>query len=272
MLRLSSRPRLLVTARTFFAPPQKGIITASSLSSQAPQPLLAALPQVKKRAGQLIPEIRPNAVDVQKRSELLAAATSPPARAPPASASLAAPAAAGGLAQTDAELARDFEGYLAAAAPSVPGMTISDSGQVSFASREGLSALVVGFTKQKLQALAISARALARYVSDLEAELEAADEAVVEMRRRQQEGAKRAGEAEARAKAAAARVGEMEGRLAEAGARAAAAEAMAVREEERAEEAAGRVMHMQAAIKARAAAQGGKEEEEEGAGANEVRG
>jgi len=159
--------------------------------------------QVKKRAGQLMPEIRPNAVDVQQQSERLAGGVATPAGGATSALAPTPPSAAGGaLAQTDAELAQDFTVYLAEqqGAETVPGMRVSESGEITFTSREDLSALVVGFTKKKLQALAISARALARYVNDLEAELEAADEAVVEMRRAQSEGRQRQSEAEARSR------------------------------------------------------------------------
>jgi hypothetical protein len=52
-----------------------------------------------------------------------------------------------------------------------------------FESREALAALVADFSYGKLKELAAAARALARYVDDLEGELEAADDAVVDLRR-----------------------------------------------------------------------------------------
>ena len=56
-------------------------------------------------------------------------------------------------------------------------------GEIVFQSREDLAALVADFSYQKLKELAAASRALARYVDDLEGELEAADDVVVKLRR-----------------------------------------------------------------------------------------
>jgi len=215
-------------------------------------------PQVRKRAGQLLPEIRPNVVDVQRRSELLAGGAAQSSELAPRS---PVPTVVSLLqrddnilAQTDADLTLDFQGYLAANRALVDGMREEANGEIVFRSNDALSTLVVGFTRQKLQALAISARSLARYVNDLETELEAADEAVVEMRRQQQESAKRQAKSERHARSLEVTASELELKLAEAAERLAASEAAAAQQEHRAEAAAEELMRMQSELEAKAAA------------------
>ena len=59
-----------------------------------------------------------------------------------------------------------------------PGGVRARARRAVFASRDDLAALVSEFSYGKLSELAAAARALARYVDDLETELEAADDAV----------------------------------------------------------------------------------------------
>ena len=122
--------------------------------------------------------------------------TSPPqplrlAEAPP---ELGLASASGSLAQVDQqasallaptqgslELQQEFCSFLTPREGS--SYTMTEKGEVVFASRDDLAALVAEFSYAKLRELAAAARALARYVDDLEDELEAADDAVVGLRR-----------------------------------------------------------------------------------------
>ncbi|KAL1514942.1 hypothetical protein AB1Y20_004018 [Prymnesium parvum] len=141
--------------------------------------------QVKKRAGQIVPEIRPNAVDVTQR----AAPFLSPEKAGlgGGGGGLAAAGANGSLVtpQEDA-LQGEFLGFLAEVEASMveSGMCrVSPNGELTFRSRDDLAQVVVKFSIAKLSELAAAARALARYVDDLEVELEAADDAVVKLRK-----------------------------------------------------------------------------------------
>lgn len=59
----------------------------------------------------------------------------------------------------------------------------NSKGEIVFASRKDLTAMVVEFSYGKLAELAISSRAVVRYINDLEQDLELADEDVVQLRR-----------------------------------------------------------------------------------------
>ena len=255
----------------------RGVETAAKGVKETTESYINSGWQVKKRAGQLIPEIRPNAVDVQARSEGIASLGAAAVDVPAVEGGLARPAPPGGgaLTQSDGEMADEFVAFLSESSAAEGGaMRISEGGEVWFRSERELAEMVVGFTKAKLQALAVSARALARYVNDLESELEAADEAVVEMRRKQQEGQQGQAEAEARARRLAARSTELEAELSAASRRLADSEAEVTREQRAAERAAEELMHAQAALEAaaRTAEQGAEQGVERGEGEGEGEG
>ena len=74
----------------------------------------------------------------------------------------------------------DFSSFLAVTEPGT--FTEGTNGEITFASRDALASVVASFTSSKLREMAAAAKALARYVDDLESELEASDDLVVEAR------------------------------------------------------------------------------------------
>ncbi len=74
----------------------------------------------------------------------------------------------------------DFSSFLAVTEPGT--FTEGANGEITFASRDALASVVASFTFTKLREMAAAAKALARYVDDLESELEASDDLVVEVR------------------------------------------------------------------------------------------
>jgi chromosome segregation ATPase len=158
--------------------------------------------QVKKRPGQLVPEIRPNAQAVDsKASHLLdtgkvdTEVSDSPGGAPitavkPGSIASATKSASSLLSSRGAiELKSEFSSFLVQYEDTR--YRTSPNGEIIFASQDDLSSLVVEFSYGKLTELAASARALARYVEDLEGELESADEEVVALRKDINEGTRR---------------------------------------------------------------------------------
>ena len=83
---------------------------------------------------------------------------------------------------TDRELQGDFLSFLAEREADEV-FKETDGGEIVFSSREQLAGLVSQFAYDKLKELSAAARALARYVEDLENELEAADDTAVAMRK-----------------------------------------------------------------------------------------
>ena len=157
--------------------------------------------QVKKRAGSALPEIRPSATNIERKAERYLNGDASPERPKAAQApaltvgeapvGLAGPT--GELAQIDnaatslvtsngaLELQSEFCSFLAPREG--VNYRTTPQGEIVFASRDDLAQLVAEFSYGKLQELAAASRALARYVEDLETELEAADDAVVKLRR-----------------------------------------------------------------------------------------
>jgi hypothetical protein len=179
---------------------------ATKVASQAADQWVNSGWQLQKRAGQPLPEIRPNAASVAGKANAwlpaedgeAAAAGGSAASPPPAPLSLARKAPELGLAGPTGSLAQVDQQASALLAPTQGSLELqkefcsflapqegrayrtNEAGEVIFASRDALAALVVEFSYAKLRELAAAARALARYVDDLEGELEAADDAVVE--------------------------------------------------------------------------------------------
>ena len=207
------------------------------MASQAADQWVNSGWQLQKRAGQPLPEIRPNAASVAGKANAWlpaeggeAAAAGGSAASPPlAPLSLARKAPELGLAGPSGSLAQVDQQASALLAPTQGSLELqkefcsflapqegrayrtNEAGEVIFASRDALAALVVEFSYAKLRELAAAARALARYVDDLEGhlvpserahtsahhgapashryvddlegELEAADDAVVSLRR-----------------------------------------------------------------------------------------
>lgn len=158
---------------------------ASKVASEAADQWVNSGWQVQKSAGKAVPEIVPTAASpsppptlelVQNPPELgLAGATGSLAQVDKQASALLAPT------QESLELQEEFVGFLAPKEGSAYRTT--EAGEIVFASREDLAALVADFSYAKLRELAAASRALARYVDDLEGELEAADDAVVGLRR-----------------------------------------------------------------------------------------
>ena len=157
--------------------------------------------QVKKRAGQALPEIRPNAVDISKRTteylvpvsreavddEAGEAGAAEKNGSPGPTGALAANGASAALVTPQADaLQGDFLVFLAEREEEMEtsgACRVSSTGELTFRSRDALAQVVVQFSMKKLSELAAAARALARYVDDLEMELEVADESVVKLRK-----------------------------------------------------------------------------------------
>ena len=213
--------------------------------------------QLKKRAGKAFPEITPNAVDVSARSSkvllppeastngAVANGASKPAVSETAIQPLDLDGTSALTDRSTADLQSEFLSYLSVREEEGLYKTTA-SGELVFRSREDLGALVARYTYEKLAELAVAARALSRYVGDLEAELEEADEAVVGMRRELMTEQRRREESERRAAEVEAEKGEVEARLDAAVRAEAAVQEEMRREEERAEESASRVLSLQA--------------------------
>ena len=90
------------------------------------------------------------------------------------------PTSPGGGLSTNTNLQADFMSYLVQAEPGT--FREGRNGEITFESREALAGVVASFTFAKLREMAAAAKALARYVDDLESELEASDDLVVEVR------------------------------------------------------------------------------------------
>ena len=156
--------------------------------------------QVKKRAGSALPEIRPSATNIERKAERYLNGDASPGRPKAAQARAHGRRGAGraggpdGRARADRQcgdllvtsIARSSSrASLPASSRRARASTIGRrrSGEIVAASRDDLAQLVAEFSYGKLQELAAASRALARYVEDLETELEAADDAVVKLRR-----------------------------------------------------------------------------------------
>jgi len=140
--------------------------------------------QVKKRAGQVLPEIRPNAADIGERTNsFLADSTegaSPPVTVDVTAINPQSRASSALSTISDSQLQGDFVGFLAVHSNT---FVKGSKGEVIFESEQALASMVASFTFEKLRTLAAAARALARYVDDLETELEGSDDQVVEARK-----------------------------------------------------------------------------------------
>ena len=180
----------------FFGTVLKVTEEATKAATEAADQYLNTGWQVKKRSGQLFPEIRPNAANVDTKV----------AQVVPDMLGMAGPS--GSLAQVETqatgimtadsgalELQDEFCTFLAPLENERYRTT--PEGEIIFASRADLAGLVAEFSYGKLKELAAAARALARYVDDLEGELEAADDAVVKLRRELSAGNARLEEASA---------------------------------------------------------------------------
>ena len=211
--------------------------------------------QVKKRAGQVLPEIRPNAADIGERSteQWLPSDDETPAGVGGAIAPV--PSGDGALSTvTDGQLQGQFLGFLDQLAEQ-DAFVEGPKGEVTFASREALAGVVASFTYTKLRELSAATKALARYVDDLEAELEASDEEVVTARKAQRdaERAQKAAEKEALDLQATQQTALSE--LREAAASADVQLAARQQAEREAEAAAERMLEMKSQLKASAAAE-----------------
>ena len=200
----------------------------------------------------MLPEIRPNAADIGERStEQWLPADDMPGGAGGA----IAPAPSGdGALVTDGQLQGQFLGFLDQLAEQ-NAFVENSKGEVTFASREALAGVVASFTYAKLRELTAATKALARYVDDLEAELEASDEEVVTARKAQREAerAQKAAEKQALDLQAAKEAALSELREA---AEAADAQVAARQQAEReAEAAAERLLEMKGQLKAASAAE-----------------
>ena len=224
-LHASQRPALLMVMQPEKETPPTGPVlesvlanvmkvaeTASEAAGSAANNWINSGWQVKKRAGQVLPEIRPNAASLGDRAALLlpspaegesaenGEAMDTTARATPSEngAMINVPAnAASLLQQGTADLEDEFISFLSVSEADGAFAT-TEKGEILFRSRESLVSLVSTFTAQKLGEFAVAAKALARYVSDLELELESADEAVVELRSELQSGQSKQKESEKR--------------------------------------------------------------------------
>ena len=170
---------------------------ATKVASQAADQWVNSGWQLQKRAGQPLPEIRPNAASVAGKANAwlpaedgeAAVAGGSVASPPPAPLSLARKAPELGLAGPTGSLAQVDQQASALLAPTQGSLELqkefcsflapqegrayrtNEAGEVIFASRDALAALVVEFSYAKLRELAAAARALARYVDDLEGHL-----------------------------------------------------------------------------------------------------
>lgn len=188
----------------------KGAIEAAEGAAER---LMTSEWQLSKREGEIFPSVEKKSAAVGVSS-----APTPPTAAAAAAAGIRTDSdglpdviglagAAGTLARIEAnasaalstrggaELEAEFTSFLAAAPPGAYRTT--EQGEVVFASQAELASLVATFAYSKLQSLAAASRALARYVEDLEGELEAADDVVVRLRRECGAGEMRLGEVEA---------------------------------------------------------------------------
>lgn len=223
--------------------------------------------ELKKRAGQVIPEVQPTADPANAQ----AVAASPPgndAEAPSSPVQLGLMGASGSLAQMEdqasallategaVELQAEFCSFLAPREGS--SYRTTEQGEIVFASREDLAALVTEFSYGKLKELAAASRALARYVDDLEAELESADDAVVQLRRDATSGATRLAEATRANAELQSKAGELEAELAAAGSELALKEAALEDAEKAAERAAAQILDGQSLAEASARATQGE--------------
>ena len=222
---------------------------------------------VKKRAGQWLPEVRPNSEDIAMR---LAPADAParataggegevldaidveitvPTAANGASAAPADLQAArrSGLAEvTSANLQTDFIAFLAEREAGGGGaVSVGWNGAVTFKSRAELARVVADFSYEKLRQISAAARALARYVDDLEAELETADVQVVQLRAQMRESARLAAERDAALADVQRRASEVESQLGATVAELEAGERALVEAEQRAEDAASELLELQ---------------------------
>lgn len=167
---------------------------------------------LKKRAGQWVPELRPNSADIAGRTATLPESSSssqvapgvtvevgavdvdpvdpgqPATVVPPdedeeaqAAESMAVARQQSTAALSTNQLRNEFLGFLAEKADE-GGFKTNWLGEITFESKERLAAVVAQFSFAKLKQLGAAARALARYVDDLEKELEVADEDVVRLR------------------------------------------------------------------------------------------
>ena len=160
---------------------------------------------VKKRQGKVLPEIRPNANDIGERTlKYMAPAGAPGPNEPivvegeggddvGALAPIDVEATASLTTATDRELQGDFLSFLAEREADEV-FKETDGGEIVFSSREQLAGLVSQFAYDKLKELSAAARALARYVEDLENELEAADDTAVAMRKEVLESERKLGQ------------------------------------------------------------------------------
>ena len=137
--------------------------------------------QVKKRAGQVLPEIRPNTADVVERSNqwlpsaggagdagtgAAGGVSEPEMRSAGAGSAIQVSASPAGSLATEADNAQlqvDFTRFLAVTEPGT--FTEGANGEITFASRDALASVVASFTSSKLREMAAAAKALARYVA-----------------------------------------------------------------------------------------------------------
>ena len=218
---------------------------AADQASKAAQDWKDSNWQLKKRPGQILPEIRPNAIGVTQTSNAILTQASEDQTQPPTNQLDAAATSSALASQTSPDLKAEFTAFLATKEEENI-YHVTERGEVVFASEQELSNLVVSFTSKKLQNLAVASRALARYVNDLERELEAADDAVVELRQEEQRGAKRQRELQSRAMQLEADLTSVKAQLADTEARYKQEEEARLDIESRAEAAAASMLKLQA--------------------------
>jgi len=223
--------------------------------------------QVKKRAGKVIPEIRPNSPNVgnnavqyfptegqgEKVEQTNGAAIQVGLAGPSGSLAEVEKQASSILTTgSSVDLASEFSTYL------VPmegkSYRTTPKGEIVFESREALAALVADFSYAKLRELAAAARALSRYVDDIEGELEAADDAVVGLNRQLTEQKKLLGDAERSKQAVQARADDAMRELDTTKSSLLERQQALADAERAAERAAGQVLELQSKVSAEAAA------------------
>mmetsp|Transcript_73221 Transcript_73221/g.129847 ORF Transcript_73221/g.129847 Transcript_73221/m.129847 type:complete len:567 (-) Transcript_73221:112-1812(-) len=150
--------------------------------------------QLKKRPGQLIPEIRPNKANDAKA---LAHSEGMPAPVPvfdgksesATRLSKSVDSTVTSLLASDGATKLQSEFVLFLSPREGKSYRTTQEGEIVFASQQALSTLVTEFSYGKLKEVAAATRAIARYVEDLEGELEIADDEVVNLRMEVKKGA-----------------------------------------------------------------------------------
>jgi len=156
-----------------------------------------------------------------------------------------------GLAKVSSQnLQVDFLAFLASHEADGSGaVAVAGNGAITFKSKNDLAKLVAEFSYEKLKQISAAARALARYVDDLEGELEQADVQVVQLRTQMREAGRVAAQRDAALAEVQRKTGEVEGRLGVTQAELDASEFALEEAERRADEAADQLLSLQSTIR-----------------------